>query len=102
MEFDLYLDGKYDDFKAQAKSLEGTDWEELKKSNRQVAKVMRSVFSAMGYSEAEYTDTFNVYTAAISDFSASKFKAELEKYLALKNDETVVFVFDEASEAISQ
>ena len=102
MEFDLYLDGKYDDFKAQAKSLEGKDWEESKKSNRQVAKVMRSVFSAMGYSEAEYTDTFNVYTAAISDFSASKFKSELEKYLALKNDETVVFVFDEASEAISQ
>ncbi|MEI8209468.1 MAG: hypothetical protein WCG16_09710 [Methylococcales bacterium] len=102
MEFDLYLDGKYDDFKAQAKSLEGKDWEESKKSNRQVAKVMRSVFSAMGYSEAEYTDTFNVYTAAISDFSASKFKSELEKYLALKNDETIVFVFDEASEAISQ
>jgi len=102
MEFDLYLDGKYDDFKAQAKKLEGKDWDELKKSNRQVAKVMRSVFSAMGYSEADYTDTYAVYTAAISDFSASKFKGELEKYLTFKNDETLVFVFDEASEAISQ
>ena len=102
MEFDLYLDGKYDDFKAQAKKLEGKDWDELKKSNRQVAKVMRSVFAAMGYSEADYTDTYAVYTAAITDFSASKFKGELEKYLTVKNDETLVFVFDEASEAISQ
>jgi hypothetical protein len=102
MEFDLYLDGKYDDFKVQAKKLEGKDWDELKKSNRQVAKVMRSVFASMGYSEADYTDTYNVYIASISDFSASKFKVELEKYLTFKPDETLVFVFDEASEAISQ
>ena len=102
MEFDLYLDGKYDEFKAQAEKLEGKEWDELKKSNRQVAKVMRSVFAAMGYSEADYAETYNVYTAAISDFSASKFKGELEKYLSFKNDETLVFVFDEASEAISQ
>ena len=33
MEFDLYLDGKYDDFKAQVKKLEGKDWDELKKRN---------------------------------------------------------------------
>ena len=63
---------------------------------------MRSVFSAMGYSEADYNDTYNVYSAAISDFSASKFKGELEKYLTFKPDETLVFIFDEASEAIGQ
>jgi hypothetical protein len=102
MEFDLYLDSKYDDFKAKTKVLEGKEWDELKTSNRQVAKVMRCVFAAMGYSEVEYNDTFAVYNAAISDFSASKFKSELEKYLTFKNDETLVFVFDEASEAISQ
>jgi hypothetical protein len=102
MEFDLYIDGKYSAFKDKAKELEGKDWEELKTSNRQVAKVMRSVFSAMGYSEADYNDTYAVYSAAISDFSASKFKGELEKYLTFKPDETLVFVFDEASEAISQ
>ena len=93
MEFDLYIDGKYSAFKDKAKELEGKDWEELKTSNRQVAKVMRSVFSAMGYSEADYNDTYAVYSAAISDFSASKFKGELEKYLTFKSDETLVFVF---------
>lgn len=102
MEFDLYIDGKLDDFKSKAKQLEGKDWEELKTSNRQVAKVMRSVFMAMGYSEANYNDTYHVYQDAIKDFSASKFKLELEKYLRHQPDETLAFIFDEASEAISQ
>jgi hypothetical protein len=102
MEFDLFIDGKLDEFKGKAKSLEGQDWDELKTSNRQVARVMRKVFAEMGYSEADYTDTQKVYSSAIEDFSASKFKTELEKYLKSRPDETLVFVFDEASEAISQ
>ena len=102
MEFDLLIDGKYDEFKAMVKKLEGQEWDELKKSNRHVAKVMRRVFTNMGFSEADYEDTKNVYSAAINDFSASKFKSELEKYLTFNQDETLVFIFDEASEAISQ
>ena len=102
MEFDLFIDGKLDEFKAKAKSLEGQNWDELKTSNRQVAKIMRKVFAEMGYSEADYADTLEIYSSAIEDFSASKFKTELEKYLKSRSDETLVFVFDEASEAISQ
>lgn len=102
MEFDLYIDGKYDEFKNKAQELEGKPWDELKKSNRQVAKVMRNVFSEMGYSEADYNDTHDVFSSAISNFSASMFKEVLERYLNFKSDETLVFIFDEASEAISQ
>ncbi|MCU8019661.1 BREX system P-loop protein BrxC [Shewanella sp. SM72] len=102
MEFDLLLDGKYDEFKTNVLKLEGKEWNELKRSNRHVAKVMRSVFSNMGYSESDYEDTKNVYSAAVDAFSASKLKDELEKYLKFNPDETLVFVFDEASEAISQ
>lgn len=102
MEFDLLLDGKYDDFKNKVKELEGKEWDELKKSNRQVAKIMRSTFAAMGYSLEDYNDTFKVYGSVIDNFSSSKFKIELEKYLNYKPDETLVFIFDEASEAISQ
>ena len=102
MEFDLFIDGKLDEFKAKVQSLEGQSWDELKLSNRLVAKVMRSGYYAIGYSEAEYADTQNVYSNAMKDFSASKFKSELEKYLKRQPDETLVFVFDEASEAISQ
>ncbi|MDD2389460.1 MAG: BREX system P-loop protein BrxC [Desulfobacterales bacterium] len=102
MEFDLYIDGKYDNFKNVVRELEGKEWDELKASNRLVAKIMRDVFASMGYSEADYNDTYKVYSSAINDFSASKFKTELEKYLKFKSDETLVFIFDEASEAISQ
>jgi hypothetical protein len=102
MEFDLFIDGKLDEFKDKAKSPEGQDWDELKTSNRLVARVMRKVFAEMGYSKADYADTQEVYNSAIADFSASKFKTELEKYLKYQPDETLVFVFDEASEAIGQ
>jgi hypothetical protein len=102
MEFDLFIDGKLDEFKSKAKSLEGQEWDRLKTSNRLVARVMRKVFAEMGYSEADYADTHKVYSSAIEDFSASKFKAELEKYLKYRPEETLVFIFDEASEAISQ
>jgi hypothetical protein len=102
MEFDLLIDGKLDEFKSKAKAIEGQDWDQIKTSNRQVARIMRTVFLDMGYSESDYTDTKTVYDTAINDFSASKFKAEIEKYLKHQTDETLVFVFDEASEAISQ
>ncbi|UQX55099.1 BREX system P-loop protein BrxC [Cytobacillus pseudoceanisediminis] len=102
MEFDLLIDGKLDEFKSKTKSLEGQEWNRLKTSNRQVARVMRKVFAEMGYSEADYADTQKVYSSAIENFSASKFKTELEKYLTYRPEETIVFVFDEASEAISQ
>lgn len=102
MEFDLLIDGKLDEFKSKAKAIEGQEWDQLKVSNRQVARVMRKVFAEMGYSEADYADTQQVYSSAIQDFSASKFKEELEKYLKYRPEETLVFVFDEASEAISQ
>ncbi|MFO0383222.1 MAG: BREX system P-loop protein BrxC [Pirellula sp.] len=102
MEFDLFVDGKLNEFKSKASSLEGQDWDELKTSNRKVAQVMRKVFAEMGYSEVDYTETKKVYGSAIDNFSASKFKTELEKYLKSRPDETLVFVFDEASEAISQ
>jgi len=102
MEFDLHIEGKLDEFKAITRKLEGEEWDQLKTSNRKVAKVVRKVYAEMGYSESDYNDTRSVYSSAIDTFSASKFKDELEKYLRFEPDETLVFVFDEASEAISQ
>jgi len=102
MEFDLLIDGKYEEFINRVKEQENEDWHEIKKSNRLVAKVMRSTFASMGYSESDYQETHKTYAFAIDNFSASKFKTELEKYLKFRPNETIVFIFDEASEAISQ
>jgi len=102
MEFGLLVDGKLDEFKTITKSLEGQEWDQLKISDRRVAKVMRKVFVEMGYSEVEYEETRKIYETSIKNFSASKFKTVLERYLNFQRDETLVFIFDEASEAISQ
>jgi hypothetical protein len=62
---------------------------------------MRNGFASMGYSEAEYEEMKNTYEFSIEHFDATKFKTELEKYLKIYTDETLVFIFDEASEAVS-
>jgi len=102
VEWDLYLEGKYDEFKGEVSKLEKEDWDVVKRSNRRVAKVMRSVFLEMGYTDIAYQDTHNVYSDTIENFSASKLREVLEDYLKQYPDETLVFIFDEASEAISQ
>ena len=102
VEWDLYLEGKYDEFKGEVSKLEKEDWDVVKRSNRRVAKVMRSVFLEMGYTDIAYQDTHNVYSDTIENFSASKLRDVLEDYLKQYADETLVFIFDEASEAISQ
>ncbi|HQO39938.1 MAG TPA: BREX system P-loop protein BrxC, partial [Spirochaetota bacterium] len=100
-EFDLFIDGKYEQFNKIVKKLSGTEWQAV--SQRETAKYMRRAICQLEeLSDAEYDDTKRLYENAIEDFSASKFKTELEKYLESYPDETLVFVFDEASEAISQ
>jgi hypothetical protein len=102
MEFELFLDGVYREFKKLVLTAEGKEWDELKKSNRLVAKTMRATYQKMGYTEADYNETLSTYNNAIENFDASQFKDELDKYLQKNPDRTIVFIFDEASEAISQ
>lgn len=102
MEYELFLDDKSDFIQSKAKELFGKEWSDIKKSNKDIARAMRRIYSAMDYTDAEYEDTKNTYSQSIQNFSSSKFKDELEKYLVKFSDDTIVFIFDEASEAIGQ
>lgn len=102
IEYELFLEGKYEDFKAKAVALFGKPWDEIKQSHREIAKAMRAIHQAMGFSEAEYNDMKQTYDNAINTFSATTLKNELEKYLKNNSSKTIVFMLDEASEAISQ
>jgi len=102
MEFELFIDGKYDFLESKSKELFGKEWTDIKKSNREIAKAMRRVYNAMEFTDKEYDDTKDIYSHNIQNFSSSKLKEELEKYLIKFPEETIVFIFDEASEAISQ
>lgn len=101
IEFDLYVEGKLEEFKSKVKSF-GEDWDKLKNKKGEVIIAMSNAHLAMGYSEKNYDDLQEMYDKAIENFSANKLKEELEKYLNLHPEETLVFIFDEASEAISQ
>jgi len=102
MEYDFLIEGKLNFFNDKAKELFGQDWNELKRSNKEIAKAMRRIFMALDYSEAEYEDTKKVYVDSISNFDSDQFKNELEKYIKKYSNENIVFIFDETSEAISQ
>ena len=102
MEYDFLIEGKLDVVRDKAKELFKKDWDELKRSNKEIAKAMRRIYMALDYSEAEYEDTKKVYTDSILNFDSDQFKTELEKYIKKNTDENIVFIFDETSEAISQ
>jgi hypothetical protein len=102
MEYELYIAGEYESFKEHAKELYNKEWHELKKSNKEVARAMRKIYTELGYSENDYNDTKQVYDNAIKSFDANTLKEELAKHLEVFKDENIVFIFDEASEAISQ
>ena len=102
LEFDLYLNDIYSAFKEKVQTLEGEDWDQLKRSNLKAVKAMRRALLELDYSEADFEQTLKTFEAAIACFSASKLKDELARYLEKHDEQRLVFVFDEASEAISQ
>lgn len=102
VEYQFYLDGDYPAFQQKVKEVTGDDWLVLRKSSMRVASTIRKVLTAWKFTEAEYEETIKHLNSIIDDFSAAKFKDQLERYLEKFNDETIVFIFDEASEAISQ
>lgn len=102
MEYLLFLDNKLEDFKAHVQSTEGSTWEEVRRNDMNVPSTMRKVLTQIRYSETEYKETLDFLNSVVKDFSPGKLQEELHKYLQKRPDETVVFVFDEASEAIGQ
>jgi hypothetical protein len=55
-----------------------------------------------GNTESDYNNLITTIRRDIDQFSATRLKAELENYLKISKNEKVIFLFDEASEAINQ
>jgi len=102
IEFTLFLDGKYDSFCSKVKELTGENWRDARKSAMKRPSIMRRTLLDSDFSEADFNNTINTTNHLITNFSANKLKDELEKYFQKFKDETIVFLFDEASEAIAQ
>ncbi|MBK8854956.1 MAG: hypothetical protein IPN10_12850 [Saprospiraceae bacterium] len=80
----------------------GSDWTEIKTSSFKYAKAIKELYINKGNSDADYDNLITTIRRDIDQFSASRLREELGNYLFVEKYEKVVFLFDEASEAINQ
>lgn len=80
----------------------GTAWTDIKNNRTLYIKKIKEVYSKGGNSEPDYVNILTTIRREIDEFSASKLKDELSNYFANVREEKIIFLFDEASEAINQ
>ncbi len=78
------------------------DWKEIKTKLLQYSKVIKEIYMEQGYTESDYNNLFTTVRRDIDQFSAVRLREELTNYLQINRSEKIIFLFDEASEAISQ
>ncbi len=103
IEYDFFINGDYNLLKKNSLDLFGEDWDKAKNNKLNLAGLMKKLYmKTLDKSEADYEQTLKIYNNSIQKFSATDLKDELKKYLDKYKNENIVFIFDEASEAISQ
>lgn len=80
----------------------GSDWNEIKTSSFKYAKAIKELYIKKGNSDADYENLITTIRRDIDQFSAARLREELTNYLQVEKNEKVVFLFDEASEALNQ
>lgn len=78
------------------------DWNDLRTSYIKYAISVKELFIKKGNSESDYENMMTTIRRDIDQFSSSRLQEELTNYFRVVKDEKVVFLFDEASEAINQ
>lgn len=80
----------------------GLDWNEIRTSSFKYAKAIKEIYIKKGNSDADYENLITTIRRDVDQFSASRLREELTNYLKVEKNEKVVFLFDEASEALNQ
>lgn len=80
----------------------GKSWGELRTNRTLYIGKIKEIYLGFGNTEADYTQILTTMRREIDEFGAAKLKEELHNYFKTVKDEIVVFLFDEASEAINQ
>ncbi len=79
-----------------------TNWNTLKTKMLEYSKAIKKIYIDKGYSEEDYNNILETIRRDIDSFDASKLRDQLINYLEINKEEKLVFLFDEASEAINQ
>lgn len=78
------------------------NWSEIKSRLVEYAKASKEIYLKNGNSESDYSNMLTTIRRDIDQFSASRLREELSNYRQVEKGEKIVFLFDEASEAINQ
>jgi hypothetical protein len=100
--FSLMCDAAYSNVNDFVQDKLGKLWSDLKNNRTIYIGKIKEIHLNLGNSEADYNNILTTIRREIDEFSASKLKDELNTYFKAVKDEKVVFLFDEASEAINQ
>jgi len=77
-------------------------WDDIKTRVIEYAKACKEIYLIQNNNEKEYESLLTTIRRDIDQFSAARLKEEISNYLKMVKNEKVVFLFDEASEAINQ
>lgn len=80
----------------------GLDWNDIRTSSFKYAKAIKELYIKKGNTDADYDNLLTTIRRDIDQFSSSRLQEELTNYFSVVKDEKIVFLFDEASEAINQ
>lgn len=100
--FQLMIEGKQNSIHDFINQHLSQNWSGIKTRLVEYVKASKTIFIQQGYTEKDYDNIISTIRRDIDQFSASRLKDELSNYFQISNNEKVVFLFDETSEAISR
>lgn len=102
IEYDIFIEGKRNEFLTAVEAVAGKPWSEVIKSNTELIKTFKKALLAMGYTEEQYSELKTMANTTRDEYDASRLQRDLSRYLEQKPDTRIVFFIDEVSEAITQ
>lgn len=102
IEYDIFLEGRRQEFLDAVKSITGKNWSEVIKSNTEMIKAFKPALLAIGYSPEQYDELKAMANTTKNEYDASRLQQDLSRYLNENPDTRIVFFIDEVSEAITQ
>jgi ElaB/YqjD/DUF883 family membrane-anchored ribosome-binding protein len=100
--FHVMNDAKLMNVAKLVKTKLGKEWSDIRHNLVEYASVPKDLLLQAGKSEADVESLLDATRRQIDAFDAARLKQELDNYLKIVPEERLVFLFDEASEAINQ
>lgn len=78
------------------------NWVDIKSRLIEYAKTSKAIYLNLGNSDRDYDNVLTTIRRDIDQFSAARLREELSNYRQIRKGDKIIFLFDEASEAINQ